>query len=177
MIRVESAPGKGSVFTVYLPLLEEGREVPEPRKEEVSFTGGSETLLVAEDNEMLRNMTKETLESAGYRVIVAEDGKAAVALFREHRAHIALLILDLMMPGKRGLEAYEEIRKEAPGMKALFVTGYSQSDVEREEIDRRDLPLLIKPYKPGEFLAKVRALLDGDGEVLGARSRVPEEGR
>ncbi len=124
---------------------------------------------------MLRNMTKDTLERAGYRVIIAEDGRAAVALFREHRARIALLILDLVMPGKRGLEAYEEIRKEAPGMKALFVTGYSESDVEREEIDKRNLPLLLKPYRPGDFLAKVRALLDGNGEALGARSRVPEE--
>jgi PAS domain S-box-containing protein len=175
MIRVESAPGKGSVFTVYLPLLEEDREVLEPQEEELSFMGGSETLLVAEDNEMLRNMTKDTLEGAGYRVIVAEDGRAAVALFREHRVRIALLIFDLVMPGKRGLEAYEEIRKEVPGMKALFVTGYAESDVEREEIDRRNLPLLMKPYRPGEFLAKVRELLDGDGKVLSARSRAPEE--
>ncbi len=165
MIRVESALGKGSVFTVYLPLLKGDRDVQGRQEEELSFMGGSETLLVAEDNEMLRNMTKATLESAGYRVILAEDGKAAVALFREHRARVALLVLDLMMPGKRGLEAYDEIRKEAPGMKALFVTGYSESDVEREEIDRRNLPLLLKPYKPRDFLARVRGLLDGGGEV------------
>jgi CheY-like chemotaxis protein len=165
MIRVKSAQGLGSLFTVYLPLLKGDGELQERQEEELSFMGGSETLLVAEDNEMLRNMTKATLESAGYRVILAEDGQAAVALFREHRARIALLILDLMMPGKRGLDAYEEIRKEGPGMKVLFVTGYSESDVEREEIDRRNLPLLLKPYKPRDFLAKVRELLDGDGEV------------
>jgi two-component system cell cycle sensor histidine kinase/response regulator CckA len=166
LIRVESAPGSGSVFTVYLPLLEGGGEVQERQheEEEPSFAGGSETLLVAEDNEMLRNMTKATLESAGYRVILAEDGSTAVALSREHRARIALAILDLMMPGKRGLEAYHEIRKETPGMKVLFVTGYSESDVDREEIDKLNLPLLLKPYKPREFLAKVRKVLDRYGE-------------
>lgn len=163
MIQVESRLEKGSTFTVYLPLLKEKRdiEIADSRKEEEgTFVGGTETILFAEDNEMLRTMTGNILRENGYTVFAAEDGAAAVDLFRQHREAIDLVVFDLIMPGKRGLQAYLEILEEAPEVKALFVTGYSEDDVEREELSRRNLTVLMKPYNPVSFLRKVRELLD-----------------
>ncbi len=163
VIQVQSQSGKGSTFTVYLPLLKENRDIEVAgwqKEEEAGFAGGTETILFAEDNEMLRTMTGNILRENGYTVFVAEDGTSAVDLFRQHREAIDLVVFDLIMPGKRGLQAYLEILKEDPEVKALFVTGYSEDDVEREELSKRHLTVLMKPYNPISFLRKVREMLD-----------------
>ncbi len=163
MIQVQSRLGKGSTFTVYLPLLKERHDIEiagSRKEEEGTFVGGTETILFAEDNEMLRTMTGNILRENGYTVFAAEDGAAAVDLFRQHRETIDLVVFDLIMPGKRGLQAYLEILEEDPEIKALFVTGYSEDDVEREELSKRNLTVLMKPYNPISFLRQVRELLD-----------------
>jgi PAS domain S-box-containing protein len=163
VIQVRSRLGEGSTFTVYLPLLEEKRDIDtlgRQREEESHFVGGTETILFAEDNEMLRTMTGNILRENGYTVFIAEDGASAVDLFRQHRKAIDLVVLDLIMPGKRGLQAYLEMAEEDPEVKALFVTGYSEDDVEREELSKRHLTVLMKPYNPVSFLRKVREMLD-----------------
>jgi two-component system, cell cycle sensor histidine kinase and response regulator CckA len=161
MIFVDSEPGAGSLFTVYLPLLKGDIDAGEQMLEETGREGGSETILVAEDNEVLRNMTITVLESHGYRVIPAADGKEALQAFRANRTSIDMVILDLIMPGKRGFDVYREIEKEEAHTKVLFVTGYSEDEVERGEIRGKALPLLSKPYTPYEFLRQVRRVLDG----------------
>jgi len=161
MIFVESEPGKGTVFTVYLPLLKEDTDIDKSPVKEAEGKRGTETVLIAEDNETLRKMTKDVLENHGYTVIPAEDGKTALTTFKEHKETIDIIILDLMMPGKRGFDVYREIAKEAPQVKVLFVTGYSEDEVKQGEIRARALPLLFKPYTPFEFLKRVREILDG----------------
>jgi two-component system cell cycle sensor histidine kinase/response regulator CckA len=160
MIYVDSEPDKGTVFSVYLPMLKEDTDIEKQPVKEAKSKRGSETVLMAEDNEVLRKMTKDVLESHGYKVVSAEDGETALAVFREHKETIDLVILDLMMPGKRGFDVYCEIVKEAPQVKVLFVTGYSEDEVEHGEIRARALPLLSKPYTPFEFLRHVRETLD-----------------
>lgn len=161
MIFVESEPGKGTVFTVYLPLLKEDADIDNAPAREIARKDGKETILIAEDNETLRKMTKDVLENHGYTVIPAEDGKSALTVFKEHKGAIDIIILDLMMPGKRGFDVYREIAQIAPQVKVLFVTGYSEDEVEQGEIRARALPLLFKPYTPFEFLKRVREILDG----------------
>jgi len=160
MIYLESEYGKGSTFTVHLPLLKGDIEVENRSALAVDYKGGSETILLAEDNPMIRDMTSEVLKRHGYKVITAEDGEVAVNLFMEQSKVIDIVILDLMMPRKKGLAVYLDIIKEAPQVKALFITGYSESEVDRYEIRRRALPLLSKPYTPVDLLKNVRELLD-----------------
>ena len=130
MIYVDSEPGKGTVFSVYLPMLKENADIEKQPVKETKSKRGSETVLMAEDNEVLRKMTKDVLESHGYKVVSAEDGETALTAFREHKEAIDLVILDLMMPGKRGFDVYREIAKEAPQVRVLFVTGYNEDEVE-----------------------------------------------
>lgn len=131
IVHVESEPSKGSRFDVYLPLLKGNVDVEKPFGEVADLWGGSETILVAEDDDMIRAMAGDILKSKGYRVLLAKDGAAAVAAFRKQSRAIDLIIFDLIMPTKGGLDAYLEIREEVPQVKALFVTGYSEAEIER----------------------------------------------
>ncbi|MDA8125456.1 MAG: response regulator [Deltaproteobacteria bacterium] len=160
IIQVESEPQAGSAFTVYLPLLREKVPLGKEPPQETAVAGGSETVLVAEDNEMIRKMTRDILTNQGYKVLEAPDGKRALAAFHEHRDEIDLVVLDLIMPGMGGREAYNEIVKAAPDTRALFVTGYGESEIARQALTGKRLPLLMKPYTPLRFLRQVRELLD-----------------
>ena len=165
MIHVESEPGSGAVFTIYLPILKEVLDAEKPAPKPIEGQKGTETLLVAEDNEALRRMTKEVLEDYGYKVISAADGKAALDAFRRHPESIDMVILDLIMPGKRGFEVYKEIVGETSRIKALFMTGHSEDEAKFGEIRRNALPLLRKPFSPHELLHSVREVLDGEYTV------------
>jgi len=160
MIFVESERGNGSSFIIYLPLMKGNVEVENRVPLAVDYKGGSETILLAEDNIMIRDTTSDILRRHGYNVIMVEDGESAVKVFEEHCKTIDLVILDMMMPRKKGFEVYLEIFKKAPQIKALFITGYSESEVDRYEIKRRALPLLSKPYTIIDLLKNVREILD-----------------
>ncbi|GFO55696.1 hypothetical protein GMSM_27030 [Geomonas sp. Red276] len=157
-ITVYSEPGQGTTFNIYLPLVDfvpvadavERREAP----------GGSETILVAEDDPGVRTLLRSVLTGAGYRVFEAENGAEAVERFREHREEIDLLILDVVMPGKNGREALEEIRKVAPGTGALFISGYTADIVDRNGLVESGTELVMKPLLPDQLLATVRERLD-----------------
>lgn len=164
IIHVESEPTKGSRFDIYLPLLKGDVDVEKPSEEVANLWGGSETVLIAEDDDMIRNMAGDMLKSKGYRVLLANDGEAAVAAFKREPLAIDLVVFDLIMPKKSGFDAYLEIKEEAPRVKALFVTGYSEAEVERGELKKRELRLLQKPYRPADFLRTVRELLDGKSD-------------
>jgi DNA-binding response OmpR family regulator len=121
---------------------------------------GTETILVAEDNEALRNLFQAILEDFGYSVLLAHDGEEAVRLFVNHQDSIRLAILDMIMPRKNGKEAYEEIRKVRPGVKVIFASGYTADKVYSEGMLEEGLELIQKPVTPSDLLKKVRAVLD-----------------
>lgn len=160
MVFVESEYGKGTVFSIYLPLIKGKVEVENRASADFDYKGGSETILLAEDNAMIRDMMSDILKRHGYKVIIAQDGEAAVDLFVKNSTAIDMVILDMMMPRKKGLAVYLDIIKEAPDIRTLFITGYSESEVERHEIKKRNLPLLSKPYTITDLLKNVRDLLD-----------------
>jgi len=158
-LKVSSQVGKGATFKLYLPLMDESALSPGMAEASAPVTGGNETVLVAEDDAAVRELTKIVLESFGYRVVLAMDGEDAIAQFAENREKIQLVILDLIMPKKSGQEVYEEISKMAPGIKTLFSSGYSGDMISRLKIDKK-LNFIQKPFAPKVFLNKVRAVLD-----------------
>ncbi len=154
-----SRPGEGTAFKVYLPIT----TVPvAPAKDAMRAVpeGGTETVLLAEDEADVRGVTKKALEELGYDVIEAEDGEAAIARFMENRDRIRLLVFDVVMPKKDGKEAYDEIRKVKPDVKALFTSGYAPSVLEKKGIFSEKLHFVPKPLSPQELLVKVRETLD-----------------
>lgn len=119
---------------------------------------GDETILLAEDDDIVRGATVAILEYRGYRVITAENGEEAVRLFKENR--IDMLLLDVIMPGMNGVEAYRIIKEIAPDIRVLFTSGYTAEVLDRELIQEKDVRLLHKPIPPDTLLKVVREVLD-----------------
>jgi two-component system, cell cycle sensor histidine kinase and response regulator CckA len=161
IIRCGSESGSGTVFTIYLPLCSSATSPSPEIPAEVTCHGSGETILVAEDDEQVRDITRSTLEASGYRVIVACDGDEAVDLFRANQGTIDLLLFDVIMPRKNGREALEEIRTLDSDVKACFISGYSD-DILRDRGGTDPLiPVLNKPMEPGRLTTAIRSLLEG----------------
>ena len=158
-ITAYSEPGKGTTFTIYLPRITSEAIAAQPEKARTP-PGGTETILVGEDDATLRSLARTVLENVGYTVIMAEDGEDTVRQFRDHSEAIQLLLLDVIMPGKNGKEAYEEIRKVKPDVKVLFTSGYTADLIQKKGILDGDINLVYKPVSPTELLIKIREVLD-----------------
>jgi len=154
-----SESGKGTTFKIYLPLTETSVEEMKPTAP-ISLMRGTETVLLAEDNLDVREITKEVLEDAGYKVIAAVDGEDAIVKFMDNKDKIELLLLDAVMPKKRGKEVYEEIKKIRPDIKALFSSGFAPDIVNKNGLLEEGLNFISKPASPIELLKKVREVLD-----------------
>jgi PAS domain S-box-containing protein len=159
-VLASSEPGKGTTFNIYLPLIE-SHAIKEESKISMLTVGGKETLLIAEDEEIVRMFVKNILERAGYKVIIADNGEDAVARFREHD-DISLVLSDVVMPRKNGKEMLDEIRKIKPGVKALFISGYAADVIHNKGILEKDVDFMTKPYSKADLLRKIRIMLDKD---------------
>ena len=159
-IKVYSEPGKGTVFKIYLPLIEETASLDRKTEAAVPVKGGNETILVAEDDASLRKLTRIVLESFGYTVITAEDGEDAITKFMENREKISLVLLDMIMPKKNGKEVSEAIRKVSPRIKILFASGYTMDIIKTRELTESGFDFIHKPFLPKDLLKKVREVLD-----------------
>jgi CheY-like chemotaxis protein len=156
-ITVYSEPNRGTTFHIYLPIADKiGKE------EDIAPTSlkrGSETILVAEDNESVRNLISNILIEYGYKSVEAVDGAEAVEKFKKiHK--IDLLILDSIMPKKNGREAYNEIREIKPDIKVIFTSGYTRDVFLDKGVEDKKFHFLQKPISPDTFLQKVRDVLD-----------------
>ncbi len=161
-----SEPGKGSQFNIYFPL---NIESEEPEKEEerlhprMSDRGqmrGDETLLLVEDDEEVRKIIKSLLDEFGYTVLVAENGKQALQVFRDNSQKIKLVILDAIMPQKNGWDTFCEIRADVPWMKSLFISGYSREALIEKGMLEENSEFLPKPIAPLDLLRTVREVLE-----------------
>ncbi len=162
-ITVQSEPGRGAAFHIYIPLaktaVEEVRQSIQPARK------GDETILVAEDSEGVRVFVREILGDQGYRVIEATDGSDAIEKFKENE-DISLVILDSVMPQKNGREAFDAIQRIKPGTKALFMSGYTPEIIFNTGIRQEEFDFIAKPLSPNQFLAKVGEILDRPGNTV-----------
>jgi PAS domain S-box-containing protein len=158
-INVYSEPLKGTTFKIYLPLTKTKIEY-EQSAETPLLKGFSETVLLAEDDVQVRELTKQVLSEFGYKVLEAEDGQEAIRVFHENKDEIELLIFDVIMPRKNGKEAYDEIRKIKPDIRAIFTSGYTADIVHKKGILDRGLNFLPKPVSPQGLLKKVKEVLN-----------------
>jgi len=159
-LRLDSCPGKGTTVSLYLPLVvqdAQGKSREEPRQ---PAAGGTETILVVEDQPALRRTLKMVLERSGYRVEVAEDGKAGLEALQSRGNEIDLVLSDLVMPRMGGVELYRSLRREGRAVPVIMASGYAgKSAAGLAELDP-DVPVLKKPWKPRELLRLIREILD-----------------
>jgi PAS domain S-box-containing protein len=159
-VTVESEPGQGATFSIYLPLTETvPKEIPITDKQ--LFAGGTETILLAEDNDLVRQLVTTLLSAAGYTIIEAVDGEEAVKKFKENADSIQLLLFDLIMPKMNGKEAADAIQRLNPGIKIIFTSGYSPEIAQMKASLVNGFHLIQKPVSPQELMKKVRGVLDG----------------
>ena len=158
-VSVYSEPGGGTVVRVYFPRTSE--EVPKPRSTEPEqVMGGTETILVVEDDDMVRGLARKVLTDAGYKVVEASDGVLGLNIFRENASDIALIISDVVMPEMGGRELMDRVREYDDDQPILFASGYSSEGIHTDFILESGLELIQKPYSPRELLSKVRSTLD-----------------
>ncbi len=157
-ITVYSELQKGTRFTIYLPAV--GEKVDQMVEVSRPAKGGTETILVAEDNQAVRKLVKEVLTEKGYTVIEATDGDDAIRRFMDHKDEIDLLLLDVVMPKRNGKDTYEEIEKIKPHIKVLFTSGYTGDVVLTKGIHDEALNFISKPLSPNELVRKTREVLD-----------------
>jgi two-component system cell cycle sensor histidine kinase/response regulator CckA len=160
-IEVQSAPGAGSTFEVLLPISTRLLAQRAQRNRRTDAPGGTETVLVAEDEAGVRAAVVNVLSNAGYRVIVANDGEQALQLFEKHGHEIDLLLFDIVMPRLSGPSAAERIRQRQPDMPVVFMSGYS-ADHARGVAPLPASSRVDKPFEPAVLLRKIRDALDAE---------------
>jgi len=159
-ITCKSNPGEGTQFNVYLPAIKVDVEDEAENREEPIIMGSGETLLVVEDEEMLRSLAKDMLKRGGYKVIEAKSGEEGLKLYQEKGEEISLIILDLIMPGMGGKQCLAEILKIDSRAKVVVASGYAMSDTEMDDILSASKGFIKKPYYFRNMLKVIREVLD-----------------
>jgi two-component system cell cycle sensor histidine kinase/response regulator CckA len=158
-VEVESEPGRGSCFHVYLPACPEAAADKRPARISPATRGGSETLLVVEDEPALLQLARRSLSSCGYEVLCASNGDQALLLAREQGERIALVLSDVVMPGMNGPDLLARLRPLCPSARVLFMSGYSHDVLNGRGVCEHEV--LTKPFDAPTLRAAVRARLDG----------------
>jgi len=159
-IWVDSEPGRGASFQVFLPRVEESDITvasAAPLSEKIE---GSETVLLVEDSEPLRKLTQSFLASHGFRVLVAQNGEEAMHVEEQHKGKIDLLLTDVVMPGMNGRVLSERLLPKQPGMQVLYISGYTDSFIAGHGVLEQGVALLHKPFTEDALIGKVREVLD-----------------
>jgi CheY-like chemotaxis protein len=176
-IAVDSRPGEGTEFQVYLPrgAVQMSVDMPAPAVPGAKTTGGdasgraasdrtpsggSETILVVEDDRAVRLLVREILEDAGYHVLDAPGGQEALRLAGEHGGPIHLLLADVIMPGMSGREVSDRMAAIRPGVPTLYMSGYTDDAIVRHGVAVRDVDFIQKPFTPEALARRVRTALD-----------------
>jgi two-component system, cell cycle sensor histidine kinase and response regulator CckA len=172
---LESAPGEGACFRIYLPRVDGDapqRKTPEfrnPRED----TKGAETILLVEDEDPLREMTRDFLARSGYRILEAESAERAMEICRSHAGAIHLLLSDVMMPGMSGRELSLQVRTLRPGMKTLLMSGFAGNEL-GENTAQRSTRVIQKPVALSALAARIRELLNEKAKTAGRLEEVSQ---
>jgi len=159
-IWVYSEVGQGTTFKAYFPLTSKDSHGYTLSSDGDAVLNGSETLLLVEDDEMVRTLTRQVLETYGYRVLEASCGGAAIDVCQRHKKRIDLLITDVVMPEMSGRDLVTRVSELRPGMKVLFMSGYTDAAVVHHGVLDPKTPFLQKPFAPEALARNVRRLLD-----------------
>jgi len=159
-IWVYSEPGKGATFKIYLPRVSGDGKVPDSVVVEEEMPAGTETVLVVEDEEAVRLLTRRILERAGYRVFDAANAEQAEALFERHGTVFNLLVTDVIMPGASGPRLFERLARQRPDLKVLYVSGYTGDTIVHQGELAPGVEFLRKPFTADALNRRVREVLD-----------------
>jgi two-component system cell cycle sensor histidine kinase/response regulator CckA len=159
-IEVETAKNRGTTFHVYLPRVEEPARTGPAAPAPAQAKGGGETVLLAEDSDVVRCYISEILRLGGYAVLEASSGEAALQVAEDHRGPLDLLVTDMVMPGIGGSELASRLSASTPGLKILFISGYPEYAAGKHRLLKEGVPFLGKPFRAAVFLDKVREILD-----------------
>jgi two-component system, cell cycle sensor histidine kinase and response regulator CckA len=161
-----SEVGQGTTFRIYLPQLQVAVALPPPEVIR-PLPRGTETLLLAEDEDGMRELTRECLESSGFVVLEARDGKQALEIADRHLGPIHLLLTDLIMPGMSGHELAQEFLHLRPKTKLLYMSGYTHDLITQHGVLEPGTALIEKPYNIDALLTRVRGILDAEEQHAG----------
>ena len=157
-----SKPGKGTTFKIYLPRLEHAAVSTIQKEDELQAFGGKETILLVEDEDMVRNLARLVLVEKGYTVLEAHDGIEALQIYEQHEEPIHLVLTDVVMPQMDGQDMIEHMTSLDKGVKALYMSGYTEGAIQHHGVLSLGRNFLQKPFTPTVLLHKVRELLDTD---------------
>lgn len=164
-IEVNSAPGEGTTFQIFFSVSETG-EVPTDVPRAAVHRGGSERILIAEDDDAIRRLAERFLRGAGYTVVAVEDGAAALEVLREQATDFDLVMLDVIMPKIGGRAVYDFLQEHHPELPVLFASGYNAGEIHSDFVLNDGLSFIQKPYRSTELLQRIREILGPDPAVV-----------
>jgi CheY-like chemotaxis protein len=159
-IEVYSEEGVGTTFKIYLPRVMEAPSIIETKTTSEEMPSGTETILLVEDEEMVRKLSRKILEECGYTVVEAENGTEALSIFEAGDSDIDLLMTDVVMPQMGGRELSEKLTLKLPNIKILFTSGYTDDAIVRHGVIETNTNFIQKPFSPEALANKIRELLD-----------------
>ena len=174
-IRLTSEPGRGTTFRIYLPRAETPADAAEHRAEPRLVLAGTGTVLVGEDDAALRDLVVRVLRECGYRVLEAPDGAGVLKASRRHRGPIDLLVADVVLPEMSGPDLASRLKRERPGLRVLFMSGYPEGALAERGLRAEELDLLAKPFSPSALAKAVRRMLVGETGEAGGTGRKEAE--
>lgn len=160
-IWVYTEPGRGTTFKVYLPLVTEAERPPRTKSGIISSATGTETVLLVEDNDGLRQLAARLLRRGGYTVLdEVSTGEQALSVLADYNGPVHLLLTDVVLPGLSGRQLSEQLRQSRPDLRTLFMSGYTDDTIVRHGVLDQDMPFLNKPFTGAALLRRVREVLD-----------------
>jgi CheY-like chemotaxis protein len=159
-IWVYSEPGRGTTFKIYLPRVDEPLEEIRQRAVRKETPRGNETVLIVEDEEEVRKLAVKILQRQGYMVLVASHGNEALSVCKKHKGSIHLLVTDIVMPRMSGRELASRMAKIHPGIKVLYMSGYTENAIAHHSVLNKDMHYIQKPFTLEGMARAVREVLD-----------------
>ena len=160
-IHITSAPGQGSTFEVIFPIADGGVDAVQGDPDAIPARDHGGTILVVDDEQAVRDITRDILHHSGYTVITAEDGIDALEKYDHERARIDLVVLDMTMPRLGGVETFHELKRRNPAVRVLMTSGYTEQDAARALGGENQAEFIQKPFTPSVLLRRIREILEG----------------